>query len=117
MHQLPDSSNNHSEFLPSPAVRKEKAALPASYIDAGFANGPDPSAEPESGGLIEYWRILRRRKGTLILIASVGAILGFLVTLPQTAIYQAKTSLEIVALNQNFLNIKESNPLNDTGTT
>jgi capsular exopolysaccharide synthesis family protein len=117
MHQLPEPPNNHSEFLPSPAVRREKGALPASYTEVGYANAPDPSAEPESGGLIEYWRILRRRKGTLILIASVGAILGFLVTLPQTAIYQVRTSLEIVALNQNFLNIKESNPLNDSGTS
>jgi len=117
MHQLPEPSQNPGEFLPSPAARKDKRALPASYTDVGYANAPDPSAEPESGGLLEYWRILRRRKGTVILIASLGAIVGFLVTLPQTPIYQVRTSLEIVALNQNFLNIKESNPLNENGSS
>ncbi len=113
MHQLPEPPNNPSEFLPSPSARRDKGALSASFTDAGYANAPDPSTEPESGGLIEYWRILRRRKATLFLIAAVGAIVGFLVTLPQTPIYQVRTSLEIVALNQNFLNIKESNPLNE----
>ena len=46
----------------------------------------------------EYWRLLNRRKGTLILIAVVGgAIIGFLTTLPQTPIYQRRgTSIEIV---------------------
>lgn len=117
MHQLPEPSQNPGEFLPSPAPRRDKGALPASYTDVGYSNAPDPSAEPESGGLLEYWSVLRRRKGTLILIASLGAIVGFLVTLPQTPIYQVRTSLEIVALNQNFLNIKETNPLNENGTS
>jgi polysaccharide biosynthesis transport protein len=121
MHQIPEPSNPSGAFLPSPAIRPDKGALPASYTDAGYSNGPDPSAEPESGGLLEYWRILRRRKGTLLLVATLGAIVGFLVTLPQTPIYQVHTSLEILALNQNFLNIKESNPLNEgessVGTT
>ena len=77
----------------------------------------DPGPEPQSGGLLEYWHILRRRKGTLILLASVGAVIGFLVTLPQTPIYQVRTSLEIVSLNQNFLNMKESNPLAESGSS
>lgn len=117
MHQLPEPSNNSSEFIPSPIVRREKGALATSYAEIGSANAADSSSEPESGGLIEYWRILRRHTGTLLLIASVGAIIGFLVTLPQTAIYQVRTSLEIVALNQNFLNMKQSSPLNDSGTS
>jgi polysaccharide biosynthesis transport protein len=117
MHQLPESSNQPGEFLPSPAARRDKGAFPVSYTDAGYSNIPDPNAEPESGGLIQYWRILCRRKGTLCFIAALGAIAGFLVTLPQTPIYQVHTSLEIVALNQNFLNIKESNPLNEGGNT
>ncbi len=115
MHQLPEPTNSPSEFLPSPATRRDKGALPASYTDAGYSNAPDSAAEPESGGLIEYLRILRRRKAVLLLIAVLGAVVGFLVTLPQTPIYQVRTSLEVVALNQDFLNSKESNPLNEGG--
>lgn len=117
MHQLPEPPKHPDEFLPTPASRRDKGPLQASYTDAGYSNGPDPSAEPESGGLLEYWRILRRRKGTLLLIAVLGAIVGFLVTLPQTPVYQVRTSIEIVGLNQNFLNIKESNPLNEGQST
>jgi len=117
MHQLPDAPSNPGEFLPSPAVHREKGALAASYTDAGYANPPDPPSEPETGGLIEYWRILRRRRGTLFFIAAVGAVLGFVVTLPQTPVYQARTSVEIVGLNNNFLNIKESDPLNENNAS
>src|SRR5580658_2225140 len=117
MHQLTEPPKNPGEFLPSPAARGERGAYPASYTDYGYSNAPEPNVEPESRSLLEYWRIIRRRKGTLILVAAVGAIIGFLVTLPQTPIYQVRTSLEIVALNQNFLNIKESNPLNEGGNS
>ncbi len=91
--------------------------MAASYTEAGYANPPDASSEPETGGLIEYWRILRRRRGTLFFIAAVGAVLGFVVTLPQTPVYQARTSVEIVGLNNNFLNIKESDPLNENNAS
>src|SRR5579884_1429360 len=78
---------------------------------------PTPNEDLETGGLIEYWRIIRRRKGTLILISFLGALTGFLITIPQTPIYQAKTSVEIVGLNDNFLNIKQVNPVTQTGAT
>ena len=53
----------------------------------------------------------------MILFAFAGCVAGFLVTLPQTPIYQAHTSVEIVGLNDNFLNIKQVNPVTETGTT
>jgi polysaccharide biosynthesis transport protein len=117
MRQLPQSPPAPGELVSTAIVRREKAPPPASHSDGGYFSAPDPDAQPESGGVLEYWRILRRRKGTLVLIACVGAIIGFLVTLPQTPVYRVQTSLEIVGLNQNFLNIKESNPLNESGAS
>ncbi|MGJ5813091.1 polysaccharide biosynthesis tyrosine autokinase [Paludibaculum fermentans] len=73
--------------------------------------------EPDHGGLIEYWRILRRRKGTLILISGLGLLLALLVTLPQTPVYQAKTTLEILELNQDFMNMKTVQQVADGGTS
>jgi len=84
MRQLPQSPPGSSESLSTAIVRRENGAPSASYNDGGYFSAPDPDAQPESGGVLEYWRILRRRKGTLVLIAGVGAIIGFLVTLPQT---------------------------------
>jgi len=117
MQQSPDSGHPRSGFLPAPIASHEKGIVPATYTEVPYNGAPDNGAEPESGGLLEYWRILRRRKATLIVLASVGAVIGFLVTLPQTPIYQVRTSLEIVSLNQNFLNMKESNPLADSGSS
>jgi capsular exopolysaccharide synthesis family protein len=53
-------------------------------------------AEEDSVSLFEYWDIIRRRKNTILLSCVACGLLGWLVTLPQTPIYQARTSLEVV---------------------
>jgi succinoglycan biosynthesis transport protein ExoP len=60
--------------------------------------------------LLEYWHMLRRRKGTVVLFACLGLLAGVLLTLPQTPVYQARTTLEIQNLNENFLNMRDLNP-------
>src|SRR5260370_1569957 len=99
----------------APRQRHREVAPAGPYVDVPYY-GSDPNGELETGGLVEYWRILRRRKGTLILIAFPGALTGFLSTVPQTPLYQAPTSVEILGLNDDFLNIKQVNPVAQTGT-
>ena len=70
----------------------------------GNAIGGD---ENDGIGLLEYWRLLRRRQGTLILSVCLGLLAAVLVTLPQTPVYQAKTSIELLNLNENFMNMKD----------
>jgi succinoglycan biosynthesis transport protein ExoP len=115
MHELPEQRLKSGEFLPSPAARREHSALPATYAEVAPGAPFDPGVEPESGGLMEYWRILRRRKGTLVIVSCLGALIGFLVTLPQTPIYQVRTSMEVLGLNQEFLNMKQADPLSADG--
>lgn len=67
-----------------------------------FPGGASPSSL-----LLEYWHIFRRRKGTILIAAFLGVLAGILFTLPQTPIYQARTSLEIQGINENFLDMKE----------
>ncbi len=71
-----------------------------------------PTVEDDSAirGILEYYRILCRRKGTLILITVLGGLTALLLTLPQTPIYQASTSLEIQGINDNFLDMKDVDP-------
>jgi capsular exopolysaccharide synthesis family protein len=71
--------------------------------------------EPGPGLLLEYWDILRRHKGTLILIAFLGLLTSILLTLPQTPIYQARASLEIQSINEDFLNMREMSPTANGG--
>lgn len=93
--------------LPARLERSHTALAPARQIE--LTQAPQPGGA-EAGGLLEYGRILRRRKGTLILVAFLGALAGFLITVPQTPIYQARSTLEVQGLNENFLNMREVSP-------
>ncbi len=112
MNALPES---HDANLAGQLPHREIARVPGNYGDVAYGAAEGGSG-PNSGGLLEYWRILARRKGTLILITFLGGLIGALITLPQTPIYQARTSLEIISLNSNFLNASKVNPVNESGT-
>src|SRR5262249_40263045 len=73
-----------------PATRQDYLEIPPYVVSEA------PAEKAVSGGLLEYWRILRRRKGMLLLSVFLGGLVGFLVTLPQTPIYQAKGVVEIL---------------------
>lgn len=78
-----------------------------SFLDA---IDPDLLDESDANWLLEYWRILRRRKGTIVLASMLGALAGLLFSLPQTPIYQSRAVLEIQGINERFLNFGEMNP-------
>jgi succinoglycan biosynthesis transport protein ExoP len=84
------------------------------YRDMPF---PEVFEEPGLGLLPEYLQILRRRKGTLILIVFLGLLTSLLLTLPQTPIYQARASIEIQNLNENFLNTRNVSPTANDGAS
>jgi polysaccharide biosynthesis transport protein len=77
-------------------------ALPTAVIEE---SGP--------GMLLEYFDIVRRHKVALILIAFLGMLISLLLTLTQKPVYQARASLEIRDLNENFLNMRDVNPTTD----
>lgn len=60
--------------------------------------------------LFEYWRLLLRRKGTMVIATVLGTSLGLLVSVPRTPIFQARATLEIQGLNDNLLNTRDVNP-------
>jgi succinoglycan biosynthesis transport protein ExoP len=57
-------------------------------------------------GLLEYWRILCRRKGIILLLALLGGLTGIVVMSTQPKTYQAHIALEVQDINQDFPNIK-----------
>jgi len=64
----------------------------------------------EYAGLLEYWQMVRRHKLAVVLVSILGAVVGFLYTLPQPRIYQAHTTIEVQGLNEDFLGLHNVNP-------
>ena len=99
--------------VPDPLRRKNgesNALARQQYVDVPYSPVIE---EPGPGLLLEYLDIVRRHKGTLILVAFLGLLASLLLTLPQTPIYQARASLEIQNLNEDFMNMREMNPTAD----
>ena len=89
----------------------------------GGFQGPDvidvggPALKRDYSGLLEYWQMLRRHPGAVVLATILGGVLGFLLTLPSSRVYQARTSLEIQGLNDEFLNMRNVNPTASEGSS
>jgi polysaccharide biosynthesis transport protein len=64
---------------------------------------------------LSFWDILWRKKWTLLGLAFAGACLGLLIALVQPRLYQARATLEVQDLNDNFLNTKQVLPVNEVG--
>lgn len=101
------------QSLPAREVPGKHAS---NIVEASPAYYGESLGAPEERSLSEYWHIVKRRKGALILATFLGAIVGVLVTLPQTPVYQAKTSIEIQDLNSNFMDMKQVSPVDNSST-
>ena len=70
---------------------------------------------PDSAGLMQYARMIARRKWLLLGIALTCGAVGFGISKLETPMYQARTSLEIQGPNENFLSIKDLDPASSSG--
>ncbi|MBV9033357.1 MAG: polysaccharide biosynthesis tyrosine autokinase [Acidobacteriaceae bacterium] len=80
---------------------------------AGFARLP-PALTP-TGGVLEYWCILNRRKWTLLVFALVCTSIAYVLTRMQAPVYRARTLVEVESLNENFLNMRNVSPTAENG--
>jgi capsular exopolysaccharide synthesis family protein len=85
------------------------------YEPVPLSNGYDSSEEPDSTNILQYWRMLARHK-RLIAITSLAFMgLGYAVGLPMKPVYRAQAMLEILNVNEDFMDMKHSNPLSTSG--
>jgi capsular exopolysaccharide synthesis family protein len=91
----------------------------APYVSGlGPRYGLDIEDDAETGGgLIEYLNILRRHKTTILLAALAGLILGVGIGVPMKPVFRARTSLEVLNLNDDFMNMKQANPTTTNDNT
>jgi succinoglycan biosynthesis transport protein ExoP len=104
MEQTSQTSNlrrvNDGALLRAGAV----PALPAVYDGHPVHNDP------------RFWDVVRRWKWQICLAGFAGIVLGVLATLIQTPLYQATATLEVQNANDNFLNMKQISPVDDTSS-
>ncbi len=93
----------------SAAVRRRSFQMPNVYAADFNVGGVARVSAGEPGSIIEYWRILTKRKGTLLLIAVASLLAGFLFTKLQAPIYRARTLVEIESINDDFLHVRDVN--------
>src|SRR5919204_3515600 len=75
---------------------------------------PGIGLKRDYAGLLEYWQMVRRHKGTIILATFLGGVIGFLMTLSAPRVYQSRLTMEIQGLNDEFLNMRNVTPTSDT---
>ncbi len=111
-------NEDHPEPDPKDLIRRPPGTPPSEPgYPPNYNYGYDYAEEPEGGGLLEYWRIIVRRKGTIILATCLGGVLAALITLPQTKVYQASTTIEIQNLNPDFMDMDKVNPVDQAPRT
>lgn len=89
-----------SEGIIRPADFEPSLQLAPKVRYAEVQTRPAPRSEhqslPELPGLLDYWHILRRQRGTIVLLLLLlGAIAGILSTFAQIPIYQARATIEV----------------------
>jgi capsular exopolysaccharide synthesis family protein len=94
-----------SHPIPLPLQRAPEEPLRGGWVEA---NNADFSAG-DSEGLLQYWEVLRRRRGAIVLFTLLGSAAGLLFSLPQTPIYRAEAKLEIQGGSENVSSLGEIN--------
>jgi len=85
---------------------------------SGSRYGYELEDDAESdGGLFEYARILRRHKKAILLSGIAGLVLGVGIGIPMKPVFRARASLEVLNVNEDFMNMKQSNPTTTTDTS
>jgi polysaccharide biosynthesis transport protein len=101
----------HLIMLPRGRTALENTHASIYEGDGGSRYAFENGAESDDSSLLEYWHVVARYKWPVVLSAIGGLILGVLVALPITPVYEASTSLEVLSVNDNFMNTKQTSPV------
>lgn len=98
-----------SKSYPTTSVAPHSAVrAPQAPARPGIGTAFSPAAEWSSP--TDCFRILYRRKWTLLLVTLAGCLIGVLVSMAQPRTYRSVASLEIQGVNENFLNLHDVDP-------
>jgi succinoglycan biosynthesis transport protein ExoP len=98
-----NSPANNARLLPS-GSQLMRAQAPDAWVPA------EPIDANPSFSLVEYWEKIRRYKFIIFAFVAVGVAGALTLSFLQTPMYRAHTSLVVEDLNENFQNLKDSDP-------
>lgn len=106
---------NSNKYILPPASQLAPTARGQYPAQAPY--GLESSADENASLILEYWHILTRHKRTILLSCFLGILLGLAIGIPFKTVYRAVTSLEVLSMNEDFMNMKQSSPTttNDNG--
>ncbi len=103
-----DADNSPAKGVPLlPAASQ---LIPASHVPPAQWVPAAPIDDNPSFSLLEYWEKICRYKFAIAAFVIVGAAGALLLSFLQTPMYRAHTSLVVEDLNENFQNLKDSDP-------
>src|SRR6187200_1781443 len=100
MQNYPGDADSHSETLPTHSDERKVSALTIARNNPQ-ALSPDFRIETDSGersdeiNLLDYWRILVKRRWLVLAIMAMVMVIGLAGTLMTTPIYRAVATLQI----------------------
>lgn len=106
---LSDPNNGPAKTIPllpaaSQLAHSSSYAAPAKWVPAEMAD------ENPTFSLMEYWEAICRYKFAILGFIAAGAMGALILSFLQTPLYRAHTTLEVEDLNENFQNLKDSDP-------
>ena len=102
-------NNEQLNGPPRPLVVRSGRMLPEvnSFDESGNSYMIEAGDRPQdSEGLLKYWHTLVRHKVAIASASFAGLVLGFLVGIPMKPVYRASTTLEVLNVNEDFMNMK-----------
>jgi polysaccharide biosynthesis transport protein len=105
-------------MIPSshPSRPTEIATYPAVVTSPSGSTGvrygfDAPDAADSSGGLLDYWRMLNRHRIAILVACFIGLLAGFASGIPVKPVYRARTSVEVLNMNEDFMNTRQTSPV------
>jgi capsular exopolysaccharide synthesis family protein len=111
-------TNNRNSDVPNlvslvPYTKIASLDRPGRYVTNGAYGFETAEAPHEGKGLVDYWHTIVRNWKIVLLSSVLGLLLGLGAGIPMKPVYRASTSLEVLTLNQDFMNMKGASPIAD----
>jgi succinoglycan biosynthesis transport protein ExoP len=100
VHSLPDAPGAGSENLPARSDERKLAAMTVArsnqqQLSLDFRTGQEPADDEDQINFLDYWRILVKRKWTVLATAAMVLVIALVSTLMTTPIYRSSATLQL----------------------